>query len=80
MIFKDQHNISLLQKFIFCNCVLVTILISVWLMFADITHCRKICLTLKFFVGLGGIGYRDLANGHHRVLEYNQQNLVVGRW
>ncbi|MFC1975765.1 DUF1295 domain-containing protein [Chloroflexota bacterium] len=37
MIFKDQHDISLWQKFVFCSCFLITILLSVWLMFADIT-------------------------------------------
>ncbi len=38
MIFKEQHDISFWQKSVFCSCVLLTVLVSVWLMFADIAH------------------------------------------
>ncbi len=38
MIFKDQYDISFWPKTVFCSCVLIAVLATVWLMFADITH------------------------------------------
>ena len=38
MIFKDQYDISLWAKTVFCSCVLIIVLASLWLMFADIAH------------------------------------------
>ncbi len=35
MIFKDQYDISLWPKTAFCSCVLITVLATLWLMFAD---------------------------------------------
>jgi protein-S-isoprenylcysteine O-methyltransferase Ste14 len=38
MIFKDQYDISLWHKSVFCCCVLITVLATLWLMFADLAH------------------------------------------
>ena len=38
MIFKDQYDISFWHKSFFCSCVLITVLATLWLMFADIAH------------------------------------------
>jgi len=38
MIFKDQYDISLCHKSVFCSCVLITVLATLWLMFADTAH------------------------------------------
>ncbi|MHC4792311.1 MAG: DUF1295 domain-containing protein, partial [Planctomycetota bacterium] len=38
MIFKDQYDISHWPKTVFCSCVLITVMATVWLMFTGITH------------------------------------------
>ena len=38
MIFKDQHDASLWHNSVFSICLLVTILVTLWLMFADMPH------------------------------------------
>ena len=35
MIFKDQYDNSILNKSAFCGCILITLLATLWLMFAD---------------------------------------------
>jgi len=35
MIFKDQYDNSILNKIVFCGCILITLLATLWLMFAD---------------------------------------------
>jgi protein-S-isoprenylcysteine O-methyltransferase Ste14 len=34
MIFKDQYDNSILNKIVFCGCILITLLVTLWLMFA----------------------------------------------
>lgn len=38
MIFKDQYDMSLWPKTVFCSCVLITVIATVWLMFTGIAH------------------------------------------
>jgi hypothetical protein len=40
MIFKDEHNISLLPKCFFMIAILATILVAGWLMFADTNELK----------------------------------------
>jgi len=35
MIFKDQYDNSILNKSVFSGCILITLLATLWLMFAD---------------------------------------------
>ena len=38
MIFKDQYNVSFGPKLAFSSCMLATVAISIWLMFAGLTY------------------------------------------
>jgi protein-S-isoprenylcysteine O-methyltransferase Ste14 len=38
MIFKDQYDASSGPKFVFSSCILITVALSIWMMFADMAH------------------------------------------